>query len=113
MPRGDGTGPLGQGPMTGGAFGYCAGFGVPGFANPARGGLGRGMAWGRGGGIGRGLAHRRGRGGFPAYAGFPAPAAGVVESFDEKTALESQVAGLEQALAAVRQRLSELEETTK
>ncbi|NLG83887.1 MAG: DUF5320 domain-containing protein, partial [Firmicutes bacterium] len=25
MPRGDGTGPLGLGPMTGRAMGYCAG----------------------------------------------------------------------------------------
>jgi len=34
MPRGDGTGPLGLGPMTGRAAGYCAGYPVPGFANP-------------------------------------------------------------------------------
>jgi len=34
MPRGDRTGPLGMGPMTGRAAGYCAGYPVPGFANP-------------------------------------------------------------------------------
>jgi len=34
MPRGDGTGPMGFGPMTGRAAGYCAGFGIPGFMNP-------------------------------------------------------------------------------
>ena len=34
MPRGDGTGPLGQGSMTGRAGGYCAGFSTPGYANP-------------------------------------------------------------------------------
>ena len=33
MPRGDGTGPAGMGPMTGRAAGYCAGFNAPGFAN--------------------------------------------------------------------------------
>jgi len=33
MPAGDGTGPLGWGPMTGRAAGYCAGFPVPGFMN--------------------------------------------------------------------------------
>jgi hypothetical protein len=33
MPRGDGTGPMGFGPMTGRAAGYCAGYGVPGFMN--------------------------------------------------------------------------------
>jgi hypothetical protein len=30
MPRGDGTGPLGGGPMTGKAAGYCAGYAAPG-----------------------------------------------------------------------------------
>lgn len=34
MPRGDGTGPAGQGPMTGRAAGYCAGYNSPGYANP-------------------------------------------------------------------------------
>jgi len=34
MPAGDGTGPLGWGPMTGRAAGYCAGFPVPGYMNP-------------------------------------------------------------------------------
>ena len=60
MPRGDGTGPAGLGPMTGRAAGYCAGYPVPGYMNPipgggfwgaARGGFGRGA--GRGGGRGR------------------------------------------------------------
>ena len=34
MPRGDGTGPTGMGPMTGWGAGYCAGNSVPGFTNP-------------------------------------------------------------------------------
>lgn len=34
MPAGDGTGPLGSGPMTGRAAGFCAGYPVPGYANP-------------------------------------------------------------------------------
>jgi len=37
MPRGDRTGPAGMGPMTGRAAGYCAGYGVPGYLNPAAG----------------------------------------------------------------------------
>lgn len=37
MPMGDRTGPLGMGPMTGRAAGYCAGFGVPGYMNPGPG----------------------------------------------------------------------------
>jgi hypothetical protein len=34
MPRGDGTGPMGMGPMTGRAVGFCAGYPSPGFMNP-------------------------------------------------------------------------------
>jgi hypothetical protein len=34
MPFGDGTGPLGLGPMIGRGAGFCAGFGRPGFTNP-------------------------------------------------------------------------------
>jgi len=37
MPRGDGTGPMGMGPMTGRAAGYCAGYPMPGFMNPGGG----------------------------------------------------------------------------
>jgi len=56
MPRGDGTGPMGLGPMTGRAAGFCAGYSVPGYANPVfgRGYFGRGRGYfGRGGGRGR------------------------------------------------------------
>jgi len=37
MPRGDGTGPMGMGPMTGRAAGFCAGYASPGFMNGAYG----------------------------------------------------------------------------
>lgn len=53
MPRGDGTGPQGFGPMTGRAAGFCAGYSAPGFANF---GAGRGF-FGRGGGY-RGFRNR-------------------------------------------------------
>jgi hypothetical protein len=36
MPRGDGTGPGGLGPMTGRAAGYCAGYSVPGYRGYGR-----------------------------------------------------------------------------
>ncbi|MBN2569425.1 MAG: DUF5320 domain-containing protein, partial [Deltaproteobacteria bacterium] len=57
MPGGDRRGPQGMGPMTGRAAGYCAGYPMPGFANPMvgggfGGGLGRGSMYGRGGGRG-------------------------------------------------------------
>ncbi len=71
MPGGDGTGPGGMGPMTGRAAGFCAGFPIPGYANPV-GGRGMGMGWGRGfrgGGFGRGRGFGWGRAGYglPAY----------------------------------------------
>jgi hypothetical protein len=37
MPRGDGTGPAGLGPMIGRAAGFCAGYPVPGYMNPVGG----------------------------------------------------------------------------
>ena len=65
MPGGDGTGPAGMGPMTGRAAGYCAGYPMPGYANPIP-GRGLGFGWGRGFGFGRGLGlgFRGGRGPF-------------------------------------------------
>ena len=49
MPRGDRTGPWGQGPMSGRAMGYCAGYPNPGFMS-----FGPGFGFGRGFGRGRG-----------------------------------------------------------
>ena len=40
MPFGDRTGPAGMGPMTGRAAGFCVGYPVPGYMNPAMGGAG-------------------------------------------------------------------------
>jgi len=47
MPGGDRTGPAGMGPMTGRAAGYCAGYNVPGYMNPAGRFAGRGAFGGR------------------------------------------------------------------
>jgi hypothetical protein len=65
MPFGDGTGPLGLGPMTGRAAGFCARIVRPGFTNPVPGypyGYGHSgpapvwprWGWGFGRGFGRG-----------------------------------------------------------
>ena len=49
MPRRDGTGPRGMGPMTGAGLGFCAGLAVPALLNMAfgrgRGGRGGGRGW--------------------------------------------------------------------
>ena len=58
MLGGDGTGPVGRGPMTGRGHGLCAGYSSPGYANPS---YDRGLGRGRGRGFGRGF-WGRGRG---------------------------------------------------
>jgi hypothetical protein len=105
MPAGDGTGPMGMGPMTGRASGYCAGYGAPGAWNPAG---GRGMGYGRGFGMGRGRAWRRGFGG----AGFVPPAEAAWAAPDreqELRMLRSQSDQLSRTLEEVRNRIEALE----
>jgi len=64
MPRLDGTGPLGLGPMTGRGLGWCRYTGPWGWARPWSWWRGFGWGWRRGWGFGMGLAwrHRRGWG---------------------------------------------------
>ena len=121
MPRGDGTGPMGMGPMTGRAAGYCAGYAVPGSMNPTL-GRGLGMAWGRGGGGGMGMAWRRGRGrgsglgpgggwGF-APGPLPAPYAPPEPAADQQlAALRDQADWLKQQMDAVNERIQALQDT--
>ncbi|MBM3188771.1 MAG: hypothetical protein FJZ90_08635 [Chloroflexi bacterium] len=114
MPRGDRTGPWGMGPMTGRAAGYCAGYGVPGFANPVVwGGMGRGF-WGRGGG--RGWRHWYYATGLPAWARWGAAFPPVVpwgvppkvKPEDEAEALREQAEYLRGMLEDIQKRLEEL-----
>ena len=111
MPRGDGTGPMGTGPMTGRAAGYCAGYGVPGFMNPGVGGWGRGFGRGWGRGFGRGMGPRHGWGGpaGPGYAPYPAPR--QMTAGEEAELLRSQAAGIQRTLEEINARLAELEKT--
>ena len=118
MPRGDRTGPLGFGPMTGRAAGYCAGYTVPGYMNPYGGrGMGRrGFLHGGGGGFGRGRGFR--------FFGYPGVMPGVPgvpfvsqpgfgpEPYDERAELEelrSQSQAIENTLSGIQKRIKELE----
>lgn len=106
MPGGDGTGPMGMGPMTGRAAGYCAGYPVPGYMNPVPGrGWGRGFGWGRGW-YGRPWAY--GPAAPPAYGatpyGWPQPS-----PEQEAQMLRQQADALGQQLEAIRKRIEELE----
>ena len=116
MPRGDGTGPAGMGPMTGRAAGYCAGYSVPGFANPVP-GRGMGFGMGRGCGRGLGLGFRGGRGGRwaapyavpPAYVDPALYAPPVPNAEQELTALKGQAEYIRNALEQTKTRIAELE----
>lgn len=110
MPRGDRTGPMGQGPMTGRGAGYCAGHNVPGYANSAPGwgrGYGWGRGWRRGRGWGRGWRGDMGPGwGPPPGWGYPPYAPSPEQEID---ALKTEAQWLKQQLDAIHQRIAELE----
>ncbi len=127
MPGGDRRGPLGMGPMTGRAAGFCAGYSAPGYMNPAFGpGFGRGR--GRGGMFGGGRGWRnwyyatgltgwqRAMAGMPPH-GYTPPAAAPAQAppnwamskNQELDELKGQAEYLEDALDGVKKRISELE----
>ena len=102
MPRGDGTGPMGMGPMTGRGMGYCAGYAVPGYANA-------GFAMGRGRGYRR-MYHLTGMPGWACHGAYPY-SPGTAVNADEKEILKSQADFLEEQLSQVRDRLSRFGKT--
>jgi len=110
MPGGDGTGPLGLGPMTGRAAGFCAGYPVPGYLNPVP-GRGRGWFWGgrglrRGfrGGFGRGF----GRGFFPYFPAYP-----PVSPEEEMEFLKKQAEYFESSLKEIKEQIAKIENSSK
>ncbi len=126
MPAGDRTGPLGLGPMTGRAAGYCAGYPVPGYMNPIPGrgwfGVGRGgYPWGGGRGRvwggGRGWWWRaRWFGGYPPYYAAPVPVYPYNPQLtpqEETTLLKEHIAFLEEQIKVAQERIKELETQKK
>lgn len=118
MPRGDGSGPVGFGPMTGRSAGYCAGYGVPGYANP---GFGRrGLGWGRGFGYGRGLGYGWGYGrgyglgyGSGVLPQYPVNDPALQDSVSAKEDLKMEADYLKGQMEAISGRLSEIDEAIK
>ena len=120
MPRGDGTGPMGLGPMTGRAAGFCAGNFVPGYANPAfgRGYFGRGRGGGFGGGGGRGRRNwyyatgltglQRAPMGMPAYGG-AYPYESEITPKQEADILKNEASMLKKQLDDIQNRIETLE----
>jgi hypothetical protein len=112
MPGRDRTGPLGFGPRTGRAAGYCARYPAPGYMNPT---FGRGF--GRGGGRGRrnryyatGLTGwQRAAYGMPYAVLYPPADAGE----QELAALKRQAEYLENDMNSIKKRIEELEKEVK
>ena len=120
MPRGDGTGPMGAGPMTGRAAGYCAGYSTPGYVNPIPGrgywGMGRG-GFGRGG-AGRGRRNwyyatglpgwQRAAYGYPAFGGWSNPNLPEMTSTQEIEMLKQDSELLKKQLNDINERIETL-----
>lgn len=108
MPRGDRTGPSGNGPMTGRQMGYCNGndqvgntTGIGGFVR----GLGRGSGFGRG--FGRGLGYGR-------TAGFAnGNYNNSVPNVSEKTMIENEINSIKDQMSSLEKRLSEISKNDK
>ena len=103
MPRGDGTGPMGAGAMTGRGAGVCSGQRTLGYTGAGFGRMGAGMgsAWGRGICGGR----RLGWGG-QMLAG---PAQEWPEAEAEKAMLKNRAQALQAELARLNERLAKLD----
>lgn len=122
MPRGDGTGPMGLGPMAGRAAGYCAGYSMPGYANSILGrgyfGQGRGF-FGRGGGRGRrnwyyatGLpGWQRASMGMPAFGGAYPYNGPEMTPKQEANILKNEADFLKQQLEDIHGRIETLEKS--
>lgn len=107
MPRGDRTGPMGMGPMTGRGLGFCTGFTAPGYANR----FGCGFGFGRG----RGFRRMFNAAGLPRRARFGAPNLDepcFTSEADEKELLKRQAKFFESRLGKINKRLDELEPHT-
>ena len=115
MPRGDSTGPMGMGPMTGRQAGYCAGFNMPGYLNNAGGryfgmGFGRGTGFGGRGGRSGGFGYRNRfiAKGLASYGGIFAAPNSDQDPDIEKRVLNNRVEVLQTELDAIKKRLDEL-----
>jgi hypothetical protein len=103
MPRGDRTGPQGEGPMTGRQLGYGAGYDSPGYTKGSGMGMGRGF-FGRGRaffGQGRGFRNFWNRNDVPSTVE-------SVTKVDDLNSLRSEVEGLKNSLSSVLDKLNAL-----
>jgi hypothetical protein len=102
--------------MTGRGAGFCAGYGMPGYANPVggRGFFGRGRRFGGGGWGRRNVYYATGlpgwaRAGYTGAAYEGAPFAGGLSAQQELDGLKGQAEYLEDSLNGIKKRIEELE----
>lgn len=111
MPRGDKTGPNGQGPQTGRGAGFCAGNDKPGFMEQGVGFRGGGRfrapqtGYGRGLGRGRGFAWRAQPQNMQAQ---PQPQEQEMTEEQEKQLLKQDLEDMKKNIKVIEQRLKEL-----
>lgn len=103
MPRGDGTGPMGTGPLTGRGAGICAGYAVPGYANRRDFGCGSGGQRGF-----RRMYYATGLTGWERYPNQNKNAANAFTA-DEKEVLKKQAEFLKCQLKDVEERLADFD----
>lgn len=116
MPRRDGTGPFGEGPMTGRGAGFCTEFKTPTYRDPIP-TSGFGVCFGRGRRIwggGRGWRNRFYAGGFPRRmrSRNDTPLYQEPDPEMEKQDLKNQIDALRSELDIIKKRLGEAESTT-
>jgi len=104
MPRGDGTGPNGFGPMTGRSAGFCAGFNVPGFLNNFNRGIGRFFGRGRG----RGFRNWAGVNYYYPQYNYQQYGTGITPE-NEVEILKNQSKYMQDSIDAINKRIQELE----
>lgn len=107
MPRGDGTGPVGVGPMTGRKAGICAGFSTAGFTKP------RGMRFPRRDFRGRGWRHCFYETGLPYWARKNYYSGNTDDIFNEEEILTEEADYLKIQLDKINERLNEIKNLKK
>ena len=105
MPAGDGSGPRGEGPLTGRAMGRCSGYPAGGYASAPGRGSGYGFSARRSGG-GRGIRNRYYETGRRMYPQYDRPA--INQEYTETESLKTQVQFVADTIEQIAIRVNQL-----
>lgn len=111
MPRGNRSGPMGMGPMTGRGQGYCSGYDAPGYAYPGHHTRGMRRAWRGRGWFGTPM-HRHGWGPMD-FVAYEVPYPAEMSAEEQADMLTTREAWLQEQLDEVRMNLENLQKETK